>query len=69
MITFPASVQMVGAALPKNRGTAHRAFGRAPEEGDLKASTVAHGALGHVLINRSMTFPADSMKQLLAMLD
>lgn len=68
VITFPVMVRMLGDALLQEGGTAHRAFGRAQEEGDLGASMVAaYGKLARMPINLSMAFLADSTEPLLAL--
>ncbi len=68
VITFPVMVRMIGDALLQEGGTAHRAFGRAQEEGELEASMVAaYGKLARMPINLSMAFLTDSTEPLLAM--
>jgi len=68
VITFPVMVRMIGDALLQEGGTAHRAFARAREEGDLDASMVAaYGKLARISINLSMAFLADRTEPLLAM--
>jgi hypothetical protein len=68
VISFPVMVRMIGDALLQEGGSAHRAFGRAQEEGDLEASMVAaYRKLSRTPIQLSMAFLADSTESLLAM--
>lgn len=68
VITFPVMVRLIGDALLQEGGSAHRAFGRAQEEGNLEASLVAaYGKLGRIPIHLSMAFLTDSTDSLRAM--